>query len=187
MSVAAAAPALLIGGSLVGAASSAQAARQQNKALQRSADASAKAAGIQIQQLGQRYAVERENRQAEVAKLLGGVRAAAAESGASQTSRMIESDLVMQAGREQSILEQSYGNDIAAISSGYQAQAIGLQNQGQSALLSAFRGAMGGISTAASLLTLGRTMSELSKPADPALNSGTYTGVSASRFFDHIK
>lgn len=173
MSLAAAAPALLIGGSAVGAATSAMGARSQNRALQKQVNASAKSAGIQIAQLGQRAAIERENRQNEVANLLGSVRAAASERGSDQTSTLIESDITQQAGRQQDLLEIALGNDVAAVKSGQQASAIASQNQMSSLLLSAFRGALGGATTAGSILTLGNTLDQIKAPApSPDLNPG---------------
>lgn len=184
MSLAAAAPALLIGGSLVGGVSSAASARQQNKAIQRSVNAQGKAAGIQIAQLGQRAAIERENRQADVNRLLGAVRAAGAERGVDQTSTLIQSDIVQQAGRTQDLLEVALGNDIAAVRSGYEASAISAQNQTQGTLLSAFRGALGGISAAANILSLGNTISDLGRTGTvPSPYHSTYgNGIDASRF-----
>lgn len=151
---------VMAGMAAAGAAMSAKAARDRNKAIGRSITAQQQAAGVQNQQLADQTAVENMKTMRAAHQLQGRVRVAAGEAGATAGGSFaaLDRQTAFDAGLNLAIGRQNLGNNQALVNSQYKAQATGAMSQWQNPLMAGF---MGGVSGAQTGLAIGGTASSI--------------------------
>lgn len=156
-------PALAIGSSVLGAATSFAAARQQNAAIQQSMASQAQAANIQQRQLAEQAGLERLRNERQAAQVLGRIRASSGEAGISLNSgtvRALENQAAADMGLNDQVIRSNFSNQVQLVRSGAQANLASLASRQQNPLLSGFSGAAGGLQTG---LSIGTGISEVGR------------------------
>lgn len=147
MGFAAALPALAIGGTAFGTATSAYAASQQNKAISQSMSSQRQASIATQQQVVDQAAIEQMKAARQAHQIEGRLRVAAADSGAgiggSWTALLQQNDY--DAALNANIIANNEKNQLAQVASGYNANIASLQSGFVSPILQAFTGALGGL------------------------------------------
>lgn len=143
---------LVIGG--IGAATSAVQAREQNKAIKKSAASQRQAAAIQVGQLQDAAEVERDKRIQDQRRISARLRVAAGESGLALgvgTPLALQNQTQADLDTNLGILDRNLNSQIAAVNTGAQANINALDAQQINPLLATFTGGMGGASTGLSI------------------------------------
>jgi hypothetical protein len=145
---------ILIATTVAGAATSAAASAQKNRAVARSQRAAKTAAYANVEQVDRRAQLEERRVEASRNRILAAVRARAAEAGGDTSTgsyaalaRQTEYD----AGLNTAIVRENNRLQRLSVLSGADANIVNLEGQRENALLSAFGGGVGGFSTGLSI------------------------------------
>jgi hypothetical protein len=123
--------------------------------MQRAIDSQQAAAAIQMRQLGQQTAMEKQNEIRRTEQVIGRLRVARGEAsglslGSGSTNALIR-QATFDAGSNLDILDRNLANNYAAVQSGTEAQLIQTAAMRQSPILAAFNAALGSASTGLSI------------------------------------
>lgn len=155
-------------------------ARAQNKAIQRSMNSQAQAAGIQQEQLVEQAAVERRRIQNQTQQIEGRLRVAAGESGVGLGGSM--EALGRQAQIDQAtnlaILDSNLDNQQQRVQSGLEANLASLSAQTQNPLLAGLVGGINGLQTGLSIGNAFTQNERLANTPEPQLNQAYTIGGS---------
>ena len=176
----AAVPALLVGGTAFGAATSAVGASNRNRAVSRSMKSANAAASTQLGQLAQQAALERYKRIREAQTIAGKLRVAAAESGAGPGGSWsaIEQQNILDSRTDTGIIDANYGASSQRVLSGLDATNIQLQSETVNPIVASIVGGVQGLQTAINFAQGADGISRLLNtppPREPVIN---YTGLS---------
>lgn len=147
---AAAIASLVIGGATAATTGymSYEAARRQNAAIRKGQEHAKRAAELQRQQVSQAAAIERQKHIDEAQRVTGRIRVAAASADVGLASfEGLETQAMIDAGKNIRIIDTNQANAIRRIESGYQADFDRLNANISNSILQAFMGGMQGYAT----------------------------------------
>jgi len=153
--------ALSLGG--IGAASSANAARQQNRAIERSFESQSRATETKQNQLAEAAALEKRKRINEAAQIEGRIRVAQG-AGTAGNIRLLQQANDLNRSIDLSIIDRNFSNQIDLVQSGFEANIESLASRTQSPLLSGFSGGLSGVQTG---LSIGQGVKNINKTKEP--------------------